>query len=93
MFLSSSSLWLSGLLLVVVPTLLAMAGPIVIRRWASLERLIVNNEVAGFKFATVGVLYAVLLVRSASVPDKVARTPTKAEKAVKVAGESAECHS
>jgi hypothetical protein len=27
----------------------------------SLERLSSNNEVAGFKFATVGVLYAVLL--------------------------------
>ncbi len=40
---------------------LAMAGPIVVRRFVSLERLRANNEVAGFKFATVGVLYAVLL--------------------------------
>ena len=38
-----------------------MAGPIVIRQYISLDRLTPNNEVAGFKFATVGVLYAVLL--------------------------------
>lgn len=38
----------------------AMAGPVIIRR-LKLERLRSNNEVAGFKFATVGVLYAVLL--------------------------------
>ena len=36
-------------------------GPVVVRRFVSLERLRGNNEVAGFKFATVGVLYAVLL--------------------------------
>jgi len=46
---------------VVVPTLLAMAGPTIIRRWVRLDTLSINNEVAGFKFATVGVLYAVLL--------------------------------
>src|SRR5262249_11756914 len=54
-------LWLSGTLLVCIPTLLAMGGPVLIRRRLSLERLRTNNEVAGFKFATVGVLYAVLL--------------------------------
>ena len=32
-----------------------------VRRHVALERLTTNNEVAGFKFATVGVLYAVLL--------------------------------
>ena len=61
MFLASSPLWLSCLLLLGVPTLLAMAGPIVVRRFVRLDRLSTNNEVAGFKFATVGVLYAVLL--------------------------------
>jgi Protein of unknown function (DUF4239) len=35
--------------------------PVVVRRYASLETLKTNNEVAGFKFAVVGVLYAVLL--------------------------------
>ena len=38
-----------------------MAGPLVVRRLVRLDRLRTNNEVAGFKFATVGVLYAVLL--------------------------------
>jgi Protein of unknown function (DUF4239) len=38
-----------------------MCGPYLIRRRVALERLRTNNEVAGFKFATVGVLYAVLL--------------------------------
>lgn len=61
MFLTTLPLWASGALLVGVPTLLAMAGPIVVRRYVSLDRLTTNNEVAGFKFATVGVLYAVLL--------------------------------
>jgi hypothetical protein len=42
-------------------TLLSMAGLILVRRWIGLDRLKTNNEVAGFKFATVGVLYAVLL--------------------------------
>jgi hypothetical protein len=54
-------LWLSGLLLVAIPTGLAMAMIVLIRRLAPLEILSANNEVAGFKFAVVGVLYAVLL--------------------------------
>jgi Protein of unknown function (DUF4239) len=61
MFLTTAPLWVSGTLLVGLPTLLAMAGPIVVRRCVSLDKLRTNNEVAGFKFATVGVLYAVLL--------------------------------
>jgi len=61
MFLTNLPLWVSGLLIVVLPTLLAMAGPILVRRRVRLERLETNNEVAGFKFATIGVLYAVLL--------------------------------
>ncbi|MER2265192.1 bestrophin-like domain [Methylobacterium oxalidis] len=61
MYLTHASLWLSGLLIVGVPTLLAMFGPILIRRRISFAKLRTNNEVAGFKFATVGVLYAVLL--------------------------------
>ena len=61
MFLSTQPLWLSGTLLVGLSTILAMVGPVVVRRRVGLERLSINNEVAGFKFATVGVLYAVLL--------------------------------
>ena len=38
-----------------------MAGPVLVRRRLNLDQLRLNNEVAGFKFATVGVLYAVLL--------------------------------
>jgi DMSO reductase anchor subunit len=53
--------WLSSILLVGLMTLIAMAGPVLVRRRVSLDQLRLNNEVAGFKFATVGVLYAVLL--------------------------------
>jgi hypothetical protein len=60
-FLQSQPIWLSGLLLVGLPTGLALIGPILVRRWVTLERLSANNEVAGFKFSVVGVLYAVLL--------------------------------
>jgi hypothetical protein len=60
-FLSALPLWLSGPLLVLVPTALAMCGPVLVRRRYGLERLTTNNEIAGFKFATVGVIYAVLL--------------------------------
>ncbi len=59
--LSSLPLWASSLLVVVLPTLIAMTGPAFVRRHYTLERLADNNEVAGFKFATVGVIYAVLL--------------------------------
>jgi len=61
LFLASLPLWLSGFLIVIVPTALAMTGPILVRRRWALERLTTNNEIAGFKFATVGVIYAVLL--------------------------------
>ena len=60
-FLTGLPLWLSGMLIVGLPTVLAMFGPTVVRRYVTLEKLAENNEVAGFKFAVVGVLYAVLL--------------------------------
>lgn len=53
-------LWILGAI-ALVATLIVMCGTISIRRWIGLERLSSNNEVAGFKFATIGVLYAVLL--------------------------------
>ncbi|HLH11544.1 MAG TPA: hypothetical protein VKV77_06675 [Methylovirgula sp.] len=60
-FLTSQPLWLTGLIVVGLTTLIAMCAPVFIRRRVGLENLKLNNEVAGFKFATVGVLYAVFL--------------------------------
>ncbi len=42
-------------------TALAMTGPFLVRLRVRLAHLRGNNEVAGFKFAVIGVLYAVLL--------------------------------
>lgn len=61
LFLASLPLWLSVLLVVVLPTGAAMGASLLIRRTVTLERLADNNEVAGFKFAVLGVVYAVLL--------------------------------
>jgi hypothetical protein len=61
LFLTSAPLWLSALILVVLPTATAMICTVAIRKRLSLDRLRSNNEVAGFKFATIGVLFAVLL--------------------------------
>ena len=60
-FLSGLPLWGSIILLVILPTAAAMCGPVILRRWIGHQRLASNNEIAGFKFATVGVIYAVLL--------------------------------
>jgi len=59
-FLSSQPLWITILLLVVIPTTIAMGAQTLIHRVVGAEKLVRNN-VAGFKFATVGVIYAVLL--------------------------------
>ncbi len=61
LFLSRCPLWLAAILVVILPTIAAMYGPALIRRRVALEHLTINNEIAGFKFATVGVLYAVLV--------------------------------
>ncbi|HEX6795533.1 MAG TPA: hypothetical protein VF304_16930 [Casimicrobiaceae bacterium] len=61
MWLNALPLWQSGLLIVILPTLLAAAGTAFVRRRMRLSWLAANNEVAGFKFAVVGVIYAVLL--------------------------------
>jgi Protein of unknown function (DUF4239) len=60
-FLTSHSIWVSGAILVGLGTTLSMLGPFLTRRYVALERLTANNEIAGFKFATLGVLYAVFL--------------------------------
>jgi hypothetical protein len=53
--------WLWGVLLVGATVLFAVAGSLSARRWVSVETLKLNNEVAGFIYGVIGVLYAVLL--------------------------------
>src|ERR1700750_756684 len=67
LFFTTMPWWLSAILLIGLPTAIAMAGPVVIRRFVQLDKLRTNNEVAGFKFATVGVIYAVLLAFAVTV--------------------------
>ena len=61
LLLAGTPLWIVAVVLLVPTTILAMCAPVIVRRYVSLDRLKSNNEVAGFKFATVGVTYAVLL--------------------------------
>ena len=60
-FLTSLPLSISIFLLVVIPTAIAMGAQALIHRWVGVEKRIQNNEIAGYKFATVSVIYAVLL--------------------------------
>ena len=53
--------WLWSILLVGATVLFAAAGTLLARRWVSVEVLKLNNEVAGFIYGVIGVLYAVLL--------------------------------
>lgn len=66
-FLVSLPLWQLIALVVVLPSAVAMVAQTLIHRWVGVERLVQNNEIAGFKFATVGVIYAVLLAFSVIV--------------------------
>jgi hypothetical protein len=59
-FLTTRPMWVL-VLLVLLLTTLTMVGSLLVRRHVALDRLTANNEVAGYKFATLGVLYAVLL--------------------------------
>jgi hypothetical protein len=61
LWLTSLPTWGSATLVIVIPTVLAMSTCAWIRRYISLEKLSFNNEVAGFKFAVLGVMYAVLI--------------------------------
>src|SRR5271166_2772337 len=54
-------LWELILAVVVVPTGIAMGCQVFVRRLVGVDRLELNNEVGGFMFATIGVVYAVLL--------------------------------
>jgi Protein of unknown function (DUF4239) len=53
--------WLWGILLVGMLVGLAVAGNLLVRRRFTVEVLKLNNEVAGFIYGVIGVLYAVLL--------------------------------
>ncbi len=53
--------WLWGIFFVGGTVLIAVAGTVLARRWVSVEVLKLNNEVAGFIYGVIGVLYAVLL--------------------------------
>jgi len=65
LFFAALSPWKATVLIVLLPTAITMLGPVLVRRIFGLERLIVNNEIAGFKFAVVGVIYALLLTFAA----------------------------
>jgi len=60
-FLSELPLWALILGVIVIPTSAAIGFQVFIRRSVGVERLSLNNEVAGFIFAIIGVVYAVLL--------------------------------
>jgi hypothetical protein len=59
-YLTRAPLWIAALCICLI-TLAAAFAPVVLRRRVALDWLKTNNEVAGFKFATIGVIYAVLL--------------------------------
>ncbi len=61
LYLSALSLWSAMLLLVVLPTLMTIGLSLLLRSWIGHQNLATNNEIAGFKFAVVGVIFAVLL--------------------------------
>jgi hypothetical protein len=60
-WLADLPVWECALLMIGVPTTLVMLLILVVRRLVGLEMLGSNNEVAGFKYAVLGVIYAVLL--------------------------------
>jgi hypothetical protein len=58
---STIEMWLSSLLLVVVLPVLAVGGAFLVRRVVGPEVLVHHNDVAGFIYSVIGVVYAVLL--------------------------------
>jgi hypothetical protein len=61
LYLAGLPLWEAMVLVVALPTLAAVCGQIIVRKSVGLEQLTTNNEIAGFKFATVGVIFAVIV--------------------------------
>ena len=60
-FLTSQPLWVAGLIIIGLGTVVSMIGLVLARRYVNVRRLTEDNEIAGHKFATIGVFYAVLL--------------------------------
>ena len=60
-FLSELPLWALILAVIVIPTSIAIGFQVLVRRSVGVDQLALNNEVAGFIFAIIGVVYAVLL--------------------------------
>ncbi len=54
-------LWITALVLTVGAAIYSVGLMLITRRVFGVDRLKLNNEVAGFKFAVVGVFYAVML--------------------------------
>jgi Protein of unknown function (DUF4239) len=65
LFFAALSPWKAAILLVILPRATTMFGSVLVRRIFGIKRLIINNEIAGFKFAVVGVIYALLLTFAA----------------------------
>ena len=59
--LSQLPLWALILAVIVIPTSLAIGCQVLVRRSVGVDKLSLNNEVGGFIFAIIGVVYAVLL--------------------------------
>jgi hypothetical protein len=59
--LSELPLWAVILAVIVIPTSIAIGSQVLVRRSVGVDQLALNNEVAGFIFAIIGVVYAVLL--------------------------------
>jgi hypothetical protein len=77
-----------SVLIVGVTTLLAVAGALLVRRWATVEVLERHNEVAGFIYAVIGVLYAVLLGFTAIIVwERFAEAQTNVEREANVLGD------
>src|ERR1700744_5314726 len=60
-FLSELPIWALIFAIIIVPTSVAIGLQVLVRRSIGVDRLALNNEVAGFIFAIIGVVYAVLL--------------------------------
>ena len=65
LYLSSITQWQCSILVVILPTAVVLLLGYILRVKVGFERLSVNNEVAGFKFAVVGLIYGLLLTLAA----------------------------
>lgn len=60
-FLTSQPLWVAGAIIIGLGTVISVFGLVLARRFVNVRSLTADNEIAGHKFATIGVFYAVLL--------------------------------